>query len=130
MSVRRRAPARLFVLVSISLSSLHFRGVPSDAAETTGSTTIVTTMKMSNGSPTAAQLAKFDSEWNGIPHRNICVPIVNGTASIEAAGMPNYMLYSVPRSFIEARELHDTIVIATRDETRSAGTVCLGIERL
>jgi hypothetical protein len=132
MHLTLRKLALFLVFVPISSASLEHRTTRSDAAEPATNSTGATITMLSGiqGSPpTLAQIAKFDVTWNSIPHRNICVAIAQGTATIDVVGMPNYVLYYVPKTYTEAREIPDAIIIATPDKPLFNGTVCLGIER-
>jgi len=79
--------------------------------------------------PTVAQLAKFDGEWNGAPHRNICVTIVNGSATIKVDGAPDYVLYYAPKTYTFVREVPGIIKIETPDDPQFNGRACLGVEQ-
>ncbi len=79
--------------------------------------------------PAFAELAKFDREWNGTPHRNICVTIANGSATIKVNGAPDYIVYYVPKTYTFVREVPGIITIETPDSPRFNGRACLGIEQ-
>ena len=78
--------------------------------------------------PTVAALAVFDANWNGAPHRNICVKMREGSAIIHVNGMPDFQVYYVPtKKYTYARETPGRIEIDTPDAPHLKGTVCLGI---
>jgi hypothetical protein len=77
-----------------------------------------------------AQLAKFDGGWNGAPHKNLCVTITNGVATIKVAGAPAYTLYYVPKTYTFVREIPGSITIETPDDPHFTGRACLGIAGL
>ena len=77
--------------------------------------------------PTLAALVKFDTEWNGTPHRNFCVQLRNGRATIRVDGAPNYELYYVPKTYTQATETRGKIEIVTPDAPDGHATVCLGL---
>jgi hypothetical protein len=77
--------------------------------------------------PTLAALVKFDTAWNGTPHRNFCVQLQNGRATIRVDGTPNYELYYVPKTYTQATETPDRIEIVTPDAPDGHATVCLGL---
>jgi hypothetical protein len=79
--------------------------------------------------PALAELAKFDREWNGTPHRNICVRIANGSATIKVSGAPDYVVYYVPKIYTFFSEVPGRITIETPDDPRFNGLACLGIEQ-
>lgn len=96
---------------------------------------MTTDMMISSTPPTQAQMHRYDAEWNGVAHRNVCVRIKDGAASVEVAGMPQYTTYfvSTPAAVL-VREVRDTpdgttahLHIETPDDQTSRAWVCLGI---
>ncbi len=79
--------------------------------------------------PALTQLVAFDHEWHGTPHRNICVTIKNGSATIKVDGSPSYVVYYAPKTYTFFREVPGSIAIETPDDPRFNGRACLGIEQ-
>jgi hypothetical protein len=77
--------------------------------------------------PNAAELAKYDVIWHGVAHRNVCVRLHDGRATIAVTGSPDYELYVEPKTYTYARETPGRITIATPDAPHTNATVCLGI---
>lgn len=67
------------------------------------------------------------------PHRNVCVRLRDGRATIQAPGMPDYEIwYAPPHVDIAVTERDDALEVftatpSTSTSTSSPGTVCLGI---
>ena len=78
--------------------------------------------------PTQAVIsARFDVEWAGAKHRNLCVVLRDGRATIAVDGMPDYVMYYVPEGgTVDVSETPGQIEIAVR-AVPAAGSVCLGI---
>jgi hypothetical protein len=83
-----------------------------------------------------ALVQQYDALWEGSAHRNFCVPIKNGRATIKVDGMPDYQLYfaragakSVEANSIFAQGLETAgkIDVDTPDEPHANGYVCLGV---
>lgn len=77
--------------------------------------------------PTTAALVKFDSEWNGISHQNICVKIVNGTATVSLNGFPDYIpYYTPPKLYTQFSETDGHMDITTPQDRNATGVACFG----
>ena len=75
----------------------------------------------------AAIVERFGAEWAGAKHRNVCVRLRDGRASVSVDGMPDYVMYYVPQNnIVDIVENNNTIEISERDKP-APGTVCLGI---
>jgi hypothetical protein len=78
--------------------------------------------------PTPAQIEAFDADWRGVPHRDLCVTLEKGKATIKVAGLPDYELYYVPQEPTQALETKGKIEIIGQDPNLP-GTVCLGVQQ-
>jgi hypothetical protein len=85
---------------------------------------------------TPPAIYQYDSLWHGGAHRNFCIPMKNGKATLKVDGMPDYQLYFVSSNakparagaiFAEGLETPGKIDIDTPDEPHTKGDVCLGI---
>ena len=83
----------------------------------------------------AAIVERFGAEWAGAKHRNLCVRLRDGRASVSVDGMPDYVMYYVPQNVtVDISETPGQIEIAERAESTPdkawspiPGAVCLGI---
>jgi len=79
---------------------------------------------------------QYDRIWHGSAHRNFCVPLKDGRATVRVDGMPDYQLYFVRSNekplaagaiYAEGLEMPGKIDIDTPDAPHTNGDVCLGI---
>jgi hypothetical protein len=80
---------------------------------------------------------QYDRIWQGAAHRNFCIPMRDGRATVKVDGMPEYQLYFVrsgdkPASaaiYGEGLETPGRIDVDTPDEPHLNGDVCLEVAR-
>jgi hypothetical protein len=85
---------------------------------------------------TSPAVQQYDAMWEGNAHRNLCVAIKNGKATVKVDGTPDFQIYFVQASakspdpkaiFAEGVETAGRIDIDTPDAPQTNAKVCLGV---
>lgn len=81
---------------------------------------------------------QYDAIWSGAAHKNFCVAITDGKATVKVEGTPDFQLYFArnratsrgsTRLFAQGLETPGKIDIDTPDDRHANGDVCLGVAR-